>query len=159
MSIPFQWYHRFKNMWPWLWTLTYFCKALTLPPQTNAMPCGALPDFVISILVCIECCASHKRVQKISMSFRPCALEKVPMDTQVPETIVTPSAMLVAGRNRLDVVCNFPPFEFIFSVFIILIVLWCFVLWKAFANPIPNFIKLLLLYGLFFPLMLPTLFN
>ena len=38
------------NMWPWLWTLTFFCKGLTLPPQTYTMPCGALPDFV-SILV------------------------------------------------------------------------------------------------------------
>ena len=37
-------------MWPWLWTLTFFCKALTLHPQTYTMPCGPLPDFV-SILV------------------------------------------------------------------------------------------------------------
>ena len=36
--------------WTWLWTLTYFGKAQTLPPQTYTMPCGALPDFV-SILV------------------------------------------------------------------------------------------------------------
>ena len=61
-------------MWPWLLTLTYFCKTLTLPGQTYTKPFGALPDFV-SILVAFPLHLSSWNYTQTPHESRMCPIE------------------------------------------------------------------------------------